>query len=772
MDKKQDKDVERESEQIMASVFLKNPVSMTIVIVENGKFIDVNETFCRNTGYTREEVIGKTSEDIGLFADKKEYKRFVKELKKFGKIFNMELKCRIKSGEIRICSFSSGMTLIGNRPYILSTVEDITEQKATEVTFQAVVKSMVKTSGSDSLKSITETICSWLGADCVMIGMLQPDGNTIKVLSVRYDGMEQPLFSYDISGSPCESVVKKGFCEYPDNVALTFPGNNFLRDLNIIGYIGVPLTGYNGEVLGLINVMFKRAIFISPSVRVLLGIIALKALAEIRQSEILNSLKESKRKLAEAMEMANLANWEYDVKTNIFTFDDRFYALYRTTEELEDSSMMTAETYATRFVHPEDRNMVFQEIEKAINTKDPDYLSIIEHRIIRRDGSCGYISVRIRIIKDDKGRTIKTHGVNQDITEQRLKDEAIRESEIKFRSFVENAKDIIFSMNPDGTFAYVSPRVQELLGYDPGDLKTKAFDSFVHPDDLAGCKEFLIQFITKGEKKSGMEFRVRSRNGLWYWHAISCSPLYDEEGKIILINGIIHDITERKKAEDTVRQVNKQLNMLSDITRHDIINKISVINGLLEVLKLESREPEFIDYLNRIESATVNIESMIDFSRIYQVLGTNEPQWLDLNSIMPWKQIPDTLLFTAHIRGISIFADPMLEKAFFNILDNSIRHGEHVTRIQAYTNRSADDLIIIWEDNGVGIATEDKERIFDRGFGKNSGHGMFLAKEILLLTEIQIIETGVPGKGARFEITVPKEAFRVEPTDNSLLLSI
>ena len=67
---------------------------------------------------------------------------------------------------------------------------------------------------------------------------------------------------------------------------------------------------------------------------------------------------------------------------------------------------------------------------------------------------------------------------------------------------------------------------------------------------------------------------------------------------------------------------------------------------------------------------------------------------------------------------------------------------------------------MVWENNGVGIAEEEKERIFDRGFGKHTGFGRFPVREILSLTDITIKETGVPGKGPRFEITVPKEAFR------------
>ena len=96
----------------------------------------------------------------------------------------------------------------------------------------------------------------------------------------------------------------------------------------------------------------------------------------------------------------------------------------------------------------------------------------------------------------------------------------------------------------------------------------------------------------------------------------------------------------------------------------------------------------------------------------------------------------------------------MLKKVFSNFLDNSLRHGERVTEIRVLS--AGEDLIVVWEDNGVGIAAEEKERIFEWGFGKSTGLGMFLIREILSLTSITIKETGQPGKGVQFEITVPE----------------
>jgi signal transduction histidine kinase len=111
-------------------------------------------------------------------------------------------------------------------------------------------------------------------------------------------------------------------------------------------------------------------------------------------------------------------------------------------------------------------------------------------------------------------------------------------------------------------------------------------------------------------------------------------------------------------------------------------------------------------------------------------------------------------------RGIEIFADPLLERVFFNLFDNAARHGGTGISITIRCERDPESLLIIVEDDGTGIPGNEKEKIFERGFGKNSGLGLFLAKEILAISGISIRETGIPGKGARFEMLVPKSALR------------
>jgi signal transduction histidine kinase len=110
--------------------------------------------------------------------------------------------------------------------------------------------------------------------------------------------------------------------------------------------------------------------------------------------------------------------------------------------------------------------------------------------------------------------------------------------------------------------------------------------------------------------------------------------------------------------------------------------------------------------------------------------------------------------------ALEIYADLLIEKVFFNLIDNSLRHGERITRIHIRYEREDTGLILVYEDNGIGVPDRQKELIFERGFGKNTGYGLFLIREILSITGLTFKENGIFEKGTRFEIFVPNGLFR------------
>jgi len=595
-----------ESGEKFATVFRSSPVALTLVSAAEGIFVDINEAFERETGYARNEVIGKTSETLGLFPEALEREQMISSFRSRQNIHGMEIACRIKTGEVRACQFSSSIVLMGGKPHILSTIEDITDRKAAE-----------------------------------------------------------------------------------------------------------------------------------------------------------EELHKSRQLLGEAMDMAHLANWEYDVGTNLFTFDDRFYALYGTTAEREGGNHMTPETYTREFIHPDDRYVVAEEAQKAILATDPQYLSQREHRIIRRDGGIRHIVVRIGITKDAGGRTIRTHGANQDITDRKNAEEALRESEEKFRSLVETSPGVIWEIDIQGNIRYISPMTGPIMGYPPEELIGKTIADLTAEPGKPFAVQELARFVSSDGSCLPFEVPTHHRDGRDLVLEIRPARVTDKDGNLAGFRGVALDVTERKNAEMALRRANRQLNLLTNITRHDILNKITVTLGFLKIAEKKCTDPAQVDYLRKVRSNVTAIRSQIEFTRVYQKLGTHEPQWIHLDEIIPRSQVPAAIALETDVQGAAVFADPMLEKVFSNLLDNTVHHGERVTEIRVSSHMAGKDLVIVWEDNGVGIAADEKEQIFERGFGKHTGLGLFLVREILSLTGIAITETGEPGNGARFEIRVPEGMWRI-----------
>lgn len=138
------------------------------------------------------------------------------------------------------------------------------------------------------------------------------------------------------------------------------------------------------------------------------------------------ALRTSERNLSIALQMARAGYWEYDVAEDCFTFNDNFYRIFRTTAEAVGGYTMSSADYARRFVHPDDMEIVAAETKAAIETTDANYSREIEHRMAYADGTTGHIAVRFFVEKDDHGRTVRTYGVNQDVTQRKLSEETLK----------------------------------------------------------------------------------------------------------------------------------------------------------------------------------------------------------------------------------------------------------------------------------------------------------------------------------------------------------
>jgi signal transduction histidine kinase len=181
-------------------------------------------------------------------------------------------------------------------------------------------------------------------------------------------------------------------------------------------------------------------------------------------------------------------------------------------------------------------------------------------------------------------------------------------------------------------------------------------------------------------------------------------------------------------------------------------------------------DPTVLEHLQKIEQVTDLIQKQIRFTRDYQNIGASSPQWQKIddtakNAISDHGDL-NRITIDMALDGLEIFADMLLEKVFYNLFDNSLRHGENVTEIRLSFQETPEGIFIYYKDNGVGVPTNVKERIFKREYYRNTGYGLFLAGEILSITGLTIKETGKPGNGVQFEIFAPQGSFRFSAPEN------
>jgi len=348
----------------------------------------------------------------------------------------------------------------------------------------------------------------------------------------------------------------------------------------------------------------------------------------------------------------------------------------------------------------------------------------------------------------------------RDITRRKQMEDSLRESEERYRRLITQSFDAVV-VHQERSVVFANDAAARLVkAKSPAEMVGRATLDFVDPAFFTLVSERIgTMSADPGAAVPLVEERFRCLDGTAVdVEVIATSTMFQGRPAIQVV---ARDISGRKRTEEALRSANRQLNLLNSITRHDILNKVMVISGYLELVQQEPLDPKMKEIIGILESNTRSIGEHIEFTRIYQDLGSTEPRWQDLTRVLPCSRVPREITLQADVDGLQVYADPILEKIFFNLLDNTLRHGKDATTIRVSARESPDGLTILWEDDGNGIPAQEKEEIFRQGYGKNTGLGLFLAREILSMTGITICETGEPGRGARFEMRVPKGRYQV-----------
>jgi len=392
-----------------------------------------------------------------------------------------------------------------------------------------------------------------------------------------------------------------------------------------------------------------------------------------------------------------------------------------------------------------------------------------EFRFITRSGTVLYCIMHVAVVPGTEQVIISV----VDITDRVIAEKELLSAKKHLEAIYEGSPDLIYVHEAEGRLLDVNENVlraygmtrEEVLKADPEDMSGRGCSADIAISHIRKALETgQAEFPWVSRKKNGEEFPVEIR-----LRRIEYTNDRGESEPRIL--AICRDMTERRMAEQALELARKKLGLLNTVIFQDIQSTVFALSAYIQLAGNNRDEEKARAYVDKESFLVSKIVSSLNFTKNYQDLGIKPPRWQGVGQVFLYAiSHLDSLKITRHmdVEGLEIFADPLLEKVFFNLVENSFVHGQRVTEISLTYRESVDGMTIVLTDNGVGIASGQKPQIFERGGGKSGGLGLFLAREILSITGITIRETGEAGKGARFELLIPKGAYRfAEPLQKS-----
>lgn len=517
----------QESEEKFSKAFRSSPTMIAITTLKEGKFIEVNDSFTCATGYAREEVIEHNSIELGIWAKAEDRARMLQILKEHGIVDSEEFEFRTKSGEIRTWLFSGEIINIGSEPCIISTTVDITERKRAEEKLRESEERYrdLFENANDLIQSCTAD-GHFIFVNKAWREALGYSDEEIANLTIR-DTVHPDLIEH------CEEIIQRVISgETIRNVQTVFRAKNG-RTIQVEGNVN----GLSKEG----KVVATRAIF--------------RDITERKQAE--EALRESEAKYSALVEKS---------KDGIIIIQDGVLK-FVSPISLELVGYRPEElvgTYFMKMITPENQKKVAKRYADRMAGKK--VTNLYEISLIKKNGTTVPVELNATLINYE-GRPADLILI-RDITERKLAEEKLRESEERYRDLFENANDLIQSVAPDGHFIFVNKAWRQALGYSEKEVANLTLWDIIHPDSIPHCKE-LFQRVLSGET-SNIETVFVAKDGRPI-HVEGNANNWSKDGKIVATRGIFRDITERKQAEEALRESEKKYRAIFEQAEDSIV---------------------------------------------------------------------------------------------------------------------------------------------------------------------------------------------------------
>jgi PAS domain S-box-containing protein len=413
-------------------------------------------------------------------------------------------------------------------------------------------------------------------------------------------------------------------------------------------------------------------------------------------------------------------------------------------------------------VHPEDRDRVAADLEEVYTRTNPQ--TPTGYRMLTADGNFLYVeSVGVNLlgVPGVDGVVITTHIVH----EQKQAEQVLQEREERFRLIFQHSNDAVyfFEITPAGMPGKIVDANDAALrqsGYSKAELVHKNLPDICSRDLTRRSRAIMMELLTRGEAR--FETETIRKDGALLPVEISARPVKLQDKTYVI--AISRDISQRLREDRSLRIANQKLQLMTIVSWHDIQNKVTALRGYVARSKDLATDEKLKKFIDSQEDILKVIHRQLQYTKDYQEMGIHPPRWVNLpqvlRTIISFRQL-GSLACRMDIDNLELYCDPVIEKVFSHLIENTQNHAQTAAEIRISCQKTPDGLTILYEDDGIGIPSEKKKDLFIQGAGTATGVSLFFVHDILEICEMTIRETGEPGSGVRFEISVPKGLYRI-----------
>jgi PAS domain S-box-containing protein len=533
------------SEERYRLLFVRNPQAMWVFDLETLRFLAVNAAALRDYGYSEEEFLGLTIEDIRPPQDVARLTGAVATLSDSPRMQKVWRHQR-KDGTIIDVEISSEAIVFDGRPARLVLATDITARLRAEERYRR---------SEEMLQGIFNA-----SRDGILV---ESDGHVVYINQsyLQLLGYER---SEDLIGGDISRFVSPDVCE-----KLTEFGRRRLRGEEAPTLYQFSVKRRDGtavDVEGAVSVSTVNGKqYITTAVRDITD--RKRAEDDLRKSEqehreLAGHLERERARLAEAQALAKVGSWELDLRTDTLWWSNENYRVFG----MDPNEFGASYEAFLECVHPDDRKRVDRAYTDSVSNKTP---YSIDHSLLMKDGQIKIVNESCQTFYDDDERAIRSVGTTQDITERKLAELALRESAKEFRMLSEAMPQIVWMTRPDGWNIYSNKRWVDFTGLTVEESYGLGWSTVFHPDDRQRSEQMWKRAVeTSGTFE--VESRMRKADGSYHWMLIRGLPLRDSSGTIIKWMGTCTDIDEMKQAMEAIRVSEDRFKLFANVTNDAI----------------------------------------------------------------------------------------------------------------------------------------------------------------------------------------------------------